>query len=133
MDQLIFYLKTIYQELRTTLVFGRKEATMRNNKQRYNHMFAETPDKDEEKIEDGLNVTEQVKPESKSPVLKKYRAKVNVNFRLSPDIKRTDNIIGTLKMMEVVTQIDDTFKDGFIHVEYEKKKGYIQLQFLEEV
>lgn len=123
---------------------------MRNNKQRYNHMFAETPaqeeksslayensyiapDKDEEKIEDGLNVTEQVKPESKSPVLKKYRAKVNVNFRLSPDIKRTDNIIGTLKMMEVVTQIDDTFKDGFIHVEYEKKKGYIQLQFLEEV
>ena len=129
---------------------------MKNNKQRYNRMFVETPEQEErfsseseenkvytnsyiapeEKEEeteerDGVAVT--VPEEPKAPVLKKYRSKTNVNFRLTPDIKRTDNIIGVLKMSEIVSQIDDTFENGFVHVEYERKKGYIQKAYLEEV
>lgn len=122
---------------------------MKNNRQRYNRMYAETPEQEEKSslayensyiapdkidppIEDGVNVTNMVEKEEK-PVLKKFRAKTNVNFRITPDIKRTDNIIGTLKMMEIVNQIDDTVTDGFVHVEYERKKGYIKREFLEEV
>lgn len=91
------------------------------------------PDKEEPPVEDGVNVTSQVKIARESDPVKKFRAKTNVNFRITPDIKRTDNIIGTLKMNEVVNQIDDTFEAGFIHVEYERKKGYIQKAYLEEV
>ena len=113
-------------------------------------MFVETPEQEEksslayensyiapeetttdEEESDGISVT--VPEEPKTPVLKQYRAKTNVNFRLTPDIKRTDNIIGVLKMCEIVSQIDDTVENGFIHVEYERKKGYIQLTYLEEV
>ena len=90
----------------------------------------ETTDEEEEES-DGISVT--VPEEPKTPVFKRYRAKTNVNFRLTPDIKRTDNIIGVLKMSEVVSQIDTVVENGFIHVEYEKKKGYIQVAYLEEV
>lgn len=84
-------------------------------------------------VSDGINVTSEEEPVRNSDPVKKFQATVNVNFRLSPDIKRADNIIGTLKKDEIVTQLDDTFTDGFIHVEYEKKKGYIQQQYLKEV
>lgn len=125
---------------------------MKYNKQRYNAIHAETPEpeersslayensyiapveKEEEKEEperDGIPV--KFKEEPKAPALKKYRAKTNVNFRLTPDIKRTDNIIGVLRMSEVVSQIEDKVENGFIRVEYEHKKGYIQKAYLEEV
>lgn len=112
-------------------------------------MFVETPEQEErsslayensyiapeettdEEESDGISVT--VPEEPKAPVLKRYRAKTNVNFRLTPDIKRTDNIIGVLKMSEIVSQIDTAVENGFIHVEYERKKGYIQVAYLEEV
>lgn len=55
----------------------------------------------------------------------------DVNFRLTPDIKRTDNIIGVLKKGLNVTLLED--KGEWKYVEFEHKKGYIRHEYLKEV
>lgn len=101
----------------------------------YENSYIEPPEppKAKEPERDGVDVASQIKEEPKSTVIKTFKAKTNVNFRLTPDTSRTDNIIGVLKMGEKVSQIGNAVKNGFIQVEYENKKGYIQLMFLEEV
>lgn len=81
-------------------------------------------------IRDGIDVT-QPKAEP-APKRKQYRAKVCVNFRLSPVVNRTDNIIGSLKEGEVVEYLGDA-TDGFIKVAYERKIGYVKKEYLSEV
>lgn len=82
-------------------------------------------------ISDGVNVTVEKKEE---PVAKKkYKSTVDVNFRITPDATKMDNIIGTLKKGLVVEQVDDTITNNFLHVTFEKKVGYIVKDYLSEV
>ena len=112
-------------------------------------MFVQTPEQ-EEKSElayensyikeepkasdtDGIKVTPKKEPVRNSGAVKYFQSTADVNFRLTPDIKRIDNIIGVLKKGLKVSQVDDTVTDGFLHVEYEHKRGYIKQNYLKEV
>lgn len=86
--------------------------------------------KDAEPKPDGERVRPNVKKEEPKPK-KQLQAISNVNFRLSKDAKRTDNIIGVLKGGLNVDLLED--QGDWMHVEFERKKGYIMSKYLKEV
>ena len=119
-------------------------------KKRYNNMYAPTQDPEKELSSDyednsyilndsknqpdrdGINVTAKKKPVDSSVPLKYFVSTTDVNFRLTPEPNRTDNIIGVLKKDLKVKLLDD--KDPtFLHVEFENKKGYVMREYLKEV
>ena len=126
------------------LVRGRKDTKM--SKKRYNSMFApivepeeESPltypdnrvnDIEEPEVKAEKAVFEKPKPVEKEPE-KWLQATTDVNFRLTPDIKRTDNIIGVLKKDLKVKLLED--KGEWKYVEFERKRGYIKQEYLKEV
>lgn len=86
--------------------------------------------KDEEPEDDGERVL-VAPPKVKEETITLLQSITDVNFRLTPDIKRTDNIIGVLKKGLNVKLLED--KGDWKYVEFEKKKGYIRHEYLKEV
>lgn len=116
------------------------------SRKRYNTMFApigeqaeESPltypdnrvnDIEEPEIKAEKAVFEKPKQVEKEPE-KWLQSTTDVNFRLTPDIKRTDNIIGVLKKDLKVKLLED--KGEWKYVEFERKRGYIKQEYLKEV
>lgn len=116
------------------------------SRKRYNTMFAPIgepveespltyPDNRVNDIEEPEVKAEKITFEKPKPVEKEpekwLQSTTDVNFRLTPDIKRTDNIIGVLKKDLKVKLLED--KGEWKYVEFERKRGYIKQEFLKEV
>ena len=115
-------------------------------KKKYNTIWSQTHEAEEStplEYEDNSYISKEPAPEPDGerirPVIKREEPKPkkqlqsirDVNFRLSKDVKRTDNIIGVLKGGLNVDLLED--QGDWMYVEFERKKGYIMSKYLKEV
>lgn len=115
-------------------MFAQTEGQEEKSSLAYENAFIkpEEPAK-EEPVADGINVTQKNVVARETKPVKKFKATANVNFRFTPELSRTDNVIGIMKPGEIVTQLSDKLQGGFMYVEYNNKKGYIKREYLQEV